>query len=63
MNIAQKLRDKRIEMGVTHQQLAVKAGLHASTVARIEGGGDKISLSTLVKLAQVLGVSAAWLVE
>ena len=47
----------RIRRMLLQQQLADKAGVNLSTVARIEGGG-LASISTLAKLAEALDVAA-----
>ena len=43
-------------------QLAVKAGLNYRTIVAIENGGD-VRLSTLKRIAEVLGVSVKDLID
>ena len=51
----EKLRELRVNQGLTQRQLARKAGISNTTLATIESGGDAMP-PTLKKLADVLGV-------
>jgi transcriptional regulator with XRE-family HTH domain len=48
---------RRIELGLTQQQLADKVGLHQESIARIENGGTVPRLDTVYKIAHALGMS------
>jgi transcriptional regulator with XRE-family HTH domain len=52
-----QLQRLRTRAGLTHEQLAVKAGLARVYVAKLEQGDHDPSLSTLARLANVLRVS------
>lgn len=52
----QRLRSIRLAKGLTQEELAEKAGLHATYIGIIERGKQGASLDTIEKLAQALGV-------
>jgi transcriptional regulator with XRE-family HTH domain len=57
------LRDERKRSALTQAQLAARAGMPQSVVSRLERGGREPRLSTMVRLAQALGITTAELVE
>lgn len=57
------MRAARIERGLTQEHIALEAGLHLSFVSDIERGKRNISIETLLKLAKVLQVAPAFLLE
>jgi transcriptional regulator with XRE-family HTH domain len=58
--IAENLKRLRTAAGLTQQQLAVAAGLHASVISQIEQGTNTDPrMSTLMGLAAALGVGVA----
>jgi transcriptional regulator with XRE-family HTH domain len=59
---AANLRRQRLARGLSQEQLAEKTGLHPSEVSRLERAVRDPRLSTIVKVARGLGVSAAKLV-
>lgn len=44
-------------VGITQEELAEKAGITATFIARIEGGTRGLSIDVLVKIAEALGVT------
>jgi DNA-binding XRE family transcriptional regulator len=58
----EKLRQMRIDQGLSQRQLALKAGLSAGAVAVVEQRG-RAHPDTLKKIADVLGVRASELVR
>lgn len=60
---AATLRRRREEGHVSQEQLAAASGLHRTEISLLERGGRDPRLSTIVRLAQGLGVSAATLLE
>lgn len=52
-----RLREIRLHMGLTQEQVGEAVGLSYSYIGRIERGQKNISLQTLSKIATVLGVS------
>jgi transcriptional regulator with XRE-family HTH domain len=61
---AAKLKRLRLRRWMYQYQLAHKAGLHKETIRRIEAGGDsEPRMSTLLALAEALGVPPEELLE
>ena len=54
--IGQKLRDRRLELGMTITSLSEKSGLAVGTVWNVENGIGDTQVSTLQKIAEALGV-------
>ena len=52
-----RLKELRIDAGLTQKSLAAKAGIAREVVARTEGGRTMPEIGTLVKLADALGCS------
>jgi len=57
------LRRQRLAKGLSQEQLAEKTGIHPSEVSRLERAARDPRLSTIVKLARGLDVSAERLVK
>ena len=60
---AANLRRQRLAKGLSQEQLAEKTGVHPSEVSRLERAARDPRLSTIVKVARGLGVSAERLVK
>lgn len=56
-----RLRWARQQTGRTTADLAAQAGIRAATLSDLERGQGDVLASTLLRLAPVLGVPAAWL--
>jgi transcriptional regulator with XRE-family HTH domain len=54
-----RLREVRLEIGLSQEQLAHKAGLDRGYVNSVENGKRNVSLVNIVRIAKALGVSAA----
>jgi transcriptional regulator with XRE-family HTH domain len=50
------LKDRRKKMKLTQQQLADKVGKERSYIARIEKGETDMQVSSLLRIAQALGL-------
>jgi transcriptional regulator with XRE-family HTH domain len=48
------LKDKRIEMGLSHEELAVRSGLDRSTISLYEAGKRVPTLSSAARIAKAL---------
>jgi transcriptional regulator with XRE-family HTH domain len=62
ITIAQEIRKRRSEIGLTQGDLAVRSGLHRTYVSDVERGTRNVSLLTLSNLAAALGCSLGDLV-
>lgn len=51
------LRSRRLDMGMTQSQLAIKIAAHQSYVAALESGERSPTLATLAKLSEALDIS------
>jgi len=52
-----RLKEKRIEKGLSQYELAKLTGVHVTTISKIENGQRLPSLKVAAKLAKVLDVS------
>lgn len=55
--IGVRIRDFRKALNLTQAKLAEKSGVEPSNISHIERGATKVSLPTLIKIANVLNVS------
>src|SRR5579862_3119882 len=60
-SFAKAVRQRRLTLGVTQEELAWRAGLHRTYLAGIEAGSRNPSLQSIVRLAQALQISLAGL--
>lgn len=60
--IAERIKLARQLSGMSQAQVASKLGLHRPSVTEIEAGRRKVSADELAALAEMFGVSLAWLV-
>lgn len=62
MNIGDRIKERRLDLGMTQEELADKVGFKArASVSRLEGGDRNIPLSKLKKLAEVLETTVGYL--
>lgn len=59
--IAGRLREAREQAGLTQGQAAKVVGIHRPSISEIEAGRRRVAAEELVRLADVYGVSVAWL--
>jgi len=57
------IRSMRTERGLPQEAFAIRAGMDRSYYGAIERGEFNVSLDTITKIANALGVSAAALLE
>ena len=64
MEIGEKIKQRRIELGWSQRELAYKMGYtNNSTLVKIEKGVVDVSQSRIVQFSKVLGVSVAYLMD
>ncbi|MBQ7003467.1 MAG: helix-turn-helix transcriptional regulator [Oscillospiraceae bacterium] len=59
--VGQKIRDKRMKLGITQEKLAELCLISVSYVAHIERGTRSLSLDTAVRVANALDMSLDFL--
>ncbi|HAT72149.1 MAG TPA: hypothetical protein DCS63_04975 [Elusimicrobia bacterium] len=62
-NIGRKVRQERMKLGWSQEELAEKIDVHPSFIGQIERGLKTASFETLEKLGAVLGVKIAEFLE
>ena len=55
--ITELLEKKRRKLGISHETLAERAGIHRSTISRVESGSINGTLMVFLSMAQALEVS------
>lgn len=55
LELAAMIHKLRVSRGISQEDLARKMGTQQSAIARLEGGGDNITVSRLQRLAAFLG--------
>ena len=58
VDIGKRIQQKRKAAGLTQESMAALVNLDTSTISKIETGSTKISLPSLVEIANLLHVSA-----
>ena len=58
-----RLRAVRRAQGLSQDQLADRTRMHATTISRIERGAREPRVTTVLRLARGLGVSAGTLID
>lgn len=61
--LGRRVRQKRIESGMTQEELAERAGISCSFVGHIERGEKKFSIGTLVELCNAMYISPNYLLQ
>jgi len=54
----QRIRDKRISLRLTQEELAERADLHTTYLSSVERGERNIALENIIAIAKALGCSA-----
>lgn len=62
-HFARNLREQRKRVGLSQEALGDASGLHRTEVSLLERAGREPRLSTIVRLADALGVSPSELVK
>lgn len=62
MTIGERIRNRRIELDLTQDDLAARLGYkHRSSITRIEADGENIKQSQIVAFAHALNTSVAYI--
>ena len=61
--LGQKIREQRLAIGISQEELASAAGLHRTYIGSIERGERNVSLQNIVAIARALSVSPSVLLE
>ena len=56
--LGERIRSRRMELCMSQEALAEKAGISANTVSRIEGGQMSMTIGIFIKLVQALETDA-----
>ena len=52
--LGERIRERRMELRLSQEALAEKAGISANTVSRIEGGQMAMGIGTFINLVQAM---------
>lgn len=58
----QRIRERRVELGLSQEALADRAGLHRTYVSAVERGIRNLTLTSILRLAVALDLDPAKLV-
>ena len=62
--MAQRIHDKRIECGLTMEELAAKIGVNKSSISKWESGDvGNINRVSIAKMAQIFHCRPSWLMD
>ena len=59
--IGEKVKNRRVSLGLSQEQLAELCGITASYIGHIERGSRKLSLNTAISLSEALNISLDYL--
>jgi len=62
-HVARRIRERRIMLGLTQQQVAERIGVTYQQVYKYEKGENRISVGCLHRIAQALGVGPGYFFE
>ena len=57
------IKSKRLELGLSQEELAARADLHRTYISDVERGARNVSLESIAKLAQALEMTVSALFE
>lgn len=61
--LGKRVRQGRLELGISQEKLAERTGLHSSYIGQVERGQNNMTLHIILRLAVVLGVDPGELVR
>ncbi|WP_072546658.1 helix-turn-helix domain-containing protein [Mediterranea massiliensis] len=63
IKIGDKIREKRLEKGISQQDLAAKCNFEKANMSRIEAGRTNLTIKTAFKISCALGIKLKDLVD
>jgi transcriptional regulator with XRE-family HTH domain len=63
IKFGKKVREERLKLGLSQEELAEKAGVHRTYIGMIERAEKNITLENIEKIAKALGIPIAALVK
>ncbi|GAB4600771.1 hypothetical protein MOKP20_20660 [Mycobacterium avium subsp. hominissuis] len=63
VQVRRRLRELRVQRGLTLQEVGARAGIDVSTLSRLESGKRRLALDHLPRLARALSVSTDELLQ
>lgn len=63
MVVGKRIRERRLELGLSQEKLAERAQLHRTYIYQVESGGHNVALLNLVRIARALQLTPAQLLE
>jgi len=61
--LGQKIREQRVVIGLSQEELADACGLHRTYIGSVERGERNISFQNIVVIARALSISPSILIE
>lgn len=61
VELGERIREKRKELGWTQERLAEEASVSLNTISRIEGGQTDMSIRVFVRIVRALEADANWI--
>ena len=61
--LGQKIREQRLALGISQEELAGAACLHRTYIGSVERGERNVSLQNIVAIAKALSISPSSLLE
>lgn len=61
VKLGKRIKEARLEQGVSQEQLAAEADLHRSYMWQLEKGDKNPTLIVLTRLAKALRIDVSWL--
>ena len=63
VRLGKRIRALRLEMKISQEELADRAGIHRNYISQIEGGKRNVSFYNVVRIARALRVSPSSLID
>ncbi len=61
--LGQQIRDLRLEKSISQEELAAIAGVHRTYIGMVERGEKNITILTLARLSEALGVNLTKIIK